>query len=302
MERRNFIFTAALGASALAFKSRPFDNKITTAQDLQNWLRELHPVKEPSVDRIVIGDPDTKIQKAGTCWTPYFKTLRVAYDNGINVMIVHEPTFYTHWDLDKKDSDFYNAPSPAREQYIAAVETKRKWIEENGMVIIRCHDVMDILGNFGIPFALGSALGFSNQDIIRQKDYFNVYKIQPEKAANVATYIAGKLKEIHQPGVAFYGDPDRMVASIGLGTGCICDPQQYAELKPDLTIAIDDTIRTWIHTTYAEDTGNPLVVINHGTSEETGMRYLNEYMKQQIPDVEFQHFVQGCGYKWITSD
>ena len=168
------------------------------------------------------------------------------------------------------------------------------------MVIIRSHDVMDIVKGFGIPFALGQFLGYSNKDIIRSKDYYNVYQIETEKAGTVARRIASHLRTLDQPGVAFYGDPDRLVSNVGLGTGCICDPMQYQELEPDLSIAIDDTVRTWIQTAFAEDTGNPLIVINHGTSEESGMRLLNKHLTDNIPNIEFIHLNQGCGYQWIT--
>ena len=49
------------------------------------------------------------------------------------------------------------------------------------------------------------------------------------------------------------------------------------------------------------DTGKPLVVINHGTSEEMGMRLINDYLNRNIPSIEFIHISQGCTYKWITA-
>ena len=303
MKRRAFIINTSmvsLGSMTLGIQACSPKSNIVSAGDMQEYLRSLHEVSEPSVDRIVIGDPETKILKAGTCWQPYFSTLRKAKELGINLMIVHEPTFYVHWDLDQENGMFDRAPSPARENYEEAVETKRRWIEENKMVIIRSHDVPDILKGFGIPFSLGRALGYENKDIMSSKDYYNVYHVEPDTAWNVARNIASSLMVLNQPGVAFYGDKDRMVSTVGLGTGCICDPMQYQELEPDLTIGIDDTIRTWTQTTYAEDTGNPLVVINHGTSEEMGMRMLNQHLTQNIPGIEFIHLNQGCTYRWIT--
>ena len=292
--------TTGLASMSLSVYPMNMGKDIRTAGDLQKYLRSLYSVDEPSVDRIIIGDPDTKIKKAGTAWMPYFKTLRNAVSQGINVLVVHEPTFYAHWDLDKKD--YYSSPpSVAKDQYIEAIETKKKWIESNGLVIIRCHDVLDIVKNFGIPFALGQKLGFRNEDIIRSKDYYNVYRIEKNSAANIAREIAAKLKDFNQPGVAFYGDPNRPVSTVGLGTGCICDPRQYAELKPDLCIAIDDTVKAWVQPTYAEDTGKPLVVINHGTSEENGVRLLNEHLGKNFPSIEFIHLDQGCSYNWITA-
>lgn len=301
MRRRDFIRTTGLVSVSLGIFPVISENDIRTAGDLQKYLRSLYSVQEPSVDRVIIGDPDTKIKKAGTAWTPYFKTLREAVSQGINVLIVHEPTFYRHWDLDNKTPDYFNTPSPAKDRYLEALESKKRWIENNGLVIIRSHDVPDIIKNFGIPFAFGQKLGFKNEDIIRSKDYYNVYRIKENTATNVARIIADKLKDYNQPGVAFYGDPNRRISTVGIGTGAICDPQQYAELNPDLSIAIDDSIRTWIQTTYAEDTGNPLVVINHGTSEEFGMKLFNEYLSKSMPSIDFVHFSQGCTYKWITS-
>jgi putative NIF3 family GTP cyclohydrolase 1 type 2 len=301
MNRRDFIITAGMASISVGFNTVAIGKEVITAGDLQKYLRGLAAVREPSVDRIIIGDPETKIRKAGTAWTPYFKTLKDAVNKGINVLIVHEPTFYMHWDLDKKGENYFNTPSPAKDQYTEALETKKKWIESNGLVIIRSHDVPDIIKNFGIPFGLGQKLGFKNEDIIRSKDFYNIYRLKKDKAANIARKIAFSLKSFHQPGVAFYGDPDRPVSTVGLGTGCICDPQEYAEMNPDLCIGIDDTIRTWIQTTYAEDTGKPLVVINHGTSEEMGMRLLNEYLSKNIPLIEFIHLGQGCSYSWITA-
>ena len=45
--------------------------------------------------------------------------------------------------------------------------------------------------------------------------------------------------------------------TVGIGTGCICDPMEFADLKPDIFIAIDDVVRTWTQTTFAADTGQP---------------------------------------------
>ena len=290
----------ALGSLAPGIPARTFADPIVKAADLQLYLRGLYPVPEPSVDRIVIGDPETRIQKVGTCWQPYFRTLKEAGALGVNLLIVHEPTFYTHWDLDQEDSFTQSIPSPAGEKYLEAIRKKQQWILEHEMVIIRSHDVPDILKGFGIPFALGQALGYEPGDLIASKDYYNVYRVAPDTAWNVARKIANSLMVLNQPGVAFYGDKERIVSSVGLGTGCICDPMAYQDLGPDLIIAIDDTVRTWTQTTFAEDTGDPLVVINHGTSEEMGMRLLNQHLSKNVPGMEFIHFNQGCTYRWVT--
>lgn len=305
MNRKNFIQLAAFGTTNALFNKNPISlsksRKKLIAKDVQDYLRSLIEVEEPSVDRIIIGDPNTEVTKIGTAWTPYWKTLKEANARGVNTLVVHEPTFYTHWDLDRKDlgADYYSSPSPAREEYFEQRDKKKAWIEDHNMVIIRCHDVLDKIPDWGIPYSFGKALGFKNEDIIRSKKFYNVYGIEKKPAIEVARYIASHVKKLSQPGVAFYGDANYMVSSVGLGTGAISNPMNYAELEADLHIAIDDSIRTWTQTPYAEDTGRPLVVLNHGTSEEPGAKALGRHLRDTFQDYEVIHFEQGCTYKWI---
>jgi putative NIF3 family GTP cyclohydrolase 1 type 2 len=309
MRRKEFIRMAALTGGYIAASGSGKSSTTTgdsaastlAAKDLQAFLTSLTRLKPRTVDRFIIGDPSTLVKKIGTCWMSDWKTCKKAVEAGVNVLITHEPTFYTHWDLDEKTGDYHAAPEFTKKLYLDQVERKKKWLEENKLVIIRNHDTLDALKDRGIPFAFGSFLGFSNQDIINSRTYYNVYKVEKQTAAACAKKIAAKLAEIGQPGVAFYGDPDRIVSSVGLGTGCICDPMEFADLKPDLAISIDDTVRTWTQTTFASDTGNPLIVINHGTSEEMGMRSLNQIIREKYPETEVLHFSQGCSYKWITA-
>ena len=117
----------------------------------------------------------------------------------------------------------------------------------------------------------------------------------------MARKIASKLIIVEQPGIAFYGDENYEVKTVGLGTGCICNPLEFMDLDPDLFIAIDDSINTWAQTTFAEDTGKPLVVVNHGTTEEFGMKELSEQLYKSLTNYEIIHFKQGCSYSWINS-
>jgi putative NIF3 family GTP cyclohydrolase 1 type 2 len=306
MIRKDFIKLTALSGAYLASNrsARAADQSGSqkmglTAEQLQEFLTSFVKLKSDTVDRIIIGDPETIVKKIGTCWMSTWDACKNAVAAGVNVLITHEPTFYTHRDLDEDPNNFLRSEF-TKKQYLAQIERKKKWINDNGLVIIRNHDTLDALPERGIPFALGSFLGFRNSDIIASRTYYNVYKFNTQPASSFARTIAEKLKELGQPGIAFYGDPSREVSSVGIGTGWICDPMDYADLKPDVFIAIDDIIRTHIQTVYAEDTGHPLILINHGTSEEMGMRSLNQIIKEKYPDIETIHFKQGCTYEWIT--
>ncbi|MDY0098154.1 MAG: Nif3-like dinuclear metal center hexameric protein [Bacteroidales bacterium] len=308
MIRKNFIRLTALSGMYFAsgnYAKNPLvtarRNSGLSASQLQEFLTSMVELKPDTVDRIIIGNPDTIIKKLGTCWMPTWEACRKAVNSGVNVLVTHEPTFYTHRDLDEVPGFLDRKPDRTKEQYLNQIEKKKKWIIDNGLVIIRNHDTLDALGKRGIPFALGQFLGFRDSDIIASRVYYNVYKFEKQPASSFARTIAARLKELGQPGIAFYGDPAREVSSVGVGTGWICDPMDYADLEPDVFIAIDDIIRTHIQTVYAEDTGHPLIVINHGTSEEAGVRSLNRIIRENYPDIDVLHFSQGCTYDWITA-
>lgn len=304
MKRR--VFFKSAGSAMMAAPLLTATNKAhsmnteVTARDVQDYLRSLIHVSEPSVDRIIIGSPETRVKKIGTCWMPYFKTLKKAHKMGINVIVAHEPTFYAHWDLDEKPKNPSAYPDATDKAYAEMKAKKIRWIEDHGMVVIRSHDVPDKLPEIGMPFAFGQGLGFSNEDIIRSRTYYNVYAVDKAPAHKIAGKIAARLKEVDQAGVAFYGDPEAEVKSVGLGTGCACNPLDFMDLEADLMIAIDDSVHTWVQTTYAEDSGHPLIVVNHGTSEEFGMQALNKQLKKKYSDIDVIHLPQGCGYKWIS--
>lgn len=234
-------------------------------------------------------------------WMPYFAEIKKAQKLGVNVLIVHEPAFYSYKDLDPKfKKEFAWASQTVQDQYNAAIEVKKKFILDHGMAIIRCHDMLDAAKTFGIPFAFGRALGLSEKDIIDAKTFYNLYKIKTNKAINVAMRIAKAAKKLGQPGVEFYGDENYSVSTIGIGTGAISSPLSIAVLRPDFTISITDSVRAWVEPAYHKDTGKPLIILNHGTAEESGMAELTEYLKQNVPYIDFTHFFQGCAYKWIA--
>jgi putative NIF3 family GTP cyclohydrolase 1 type 2 len=308
MHRKKFIGLTGLAALGTAvsgsviydplIREHPQENARLTAADVHNYLRSLCDVGEPSVDRIVIGDPGTFVKKIGTAWMGYMSICQQAVNDGVNVLIVHEPPFYN------KDISYFeqenDLPGQTRKEYLEMVRKKARWIEEHGLVIIRSHDVMDIVPGFGMPYALGMALGFTGDDIIRRAPGYNVYRTGPAPAIGVAQHIADALKSAGQPGVGFCGDSDYMVRSVGIGAGCNSDPLSLSWLEPDMYVVVDDKIRNWIQTPFAEDSGRPLVMINHGTSEEYGMRLLQLHLADRYPSYETVHYRTGFTYDWIT--
>jgi putative NIF3 family GTP cyclohydrolase 1 type 2 len=273
-----------------------------TARELHDALRALHPVPEPSVDRVVIGSPDTVVRGVGVMWMPTWAALRAATASGANVMVVHEPTFYTHWDRAGFDEEFKHLKPRARAALDATRAAKEGWIHKQGITIIRCHDVIDAMPG-GVVDSLARELGFAPGDTVTTSGNYRVVQLrEPCRAGEIVRRMARAFARLGQPGVGFYGDENRIVGKLGLGTGYGCDPWRQIELGAEMALVIDDRIKVWTEPVWAEDAGYPLAVINHGTSEEWGIRTLAEILRKQFPALSIHLVEQGCGYRWITGD
>lgn len=274
------------------------------ARELHTWLRGLHAVAEPSVDRIVVGDGSTVVRGVAVVWMPTWAALRAAHAQGLNVVIAHEPTFYTHYDLDGFEAAWAELPETARHAVAATGGAKRRWIEEHGMVVIRCHDVLDTMPGGVVDCLaaeLAAAVGFELAALTEPAPRYRVARLaEPARAGEVARRLAVVFGKIGQPGVAFYGDADRVVRSLGLGTGYGNDPWKHFSHGAEMALAIDDRIKCWTEPVWAEDAGYPVVVINHGTSEEWGVRRLAEIVGAAHPTLRVELIAQGCGYRWIA--
>lgn len=272
-----------------------------TAQEVQLWLRSLHPVPEPSVDRIIAGSPETIVRGIAVVWMPTWAALREASAAGCNVVVAHEPTYFSHLDFDGFEAEFAHLPPAARRSVFQTRDEKRRWIEAQGMVVIRCHDVLDSM-NGGVVDSLALALGFQPKDVTAVSGHYRVIRLDPPVAAeSLARRLANAFGALGQPGVAFHGDPRRVVRSLGLGTGYGCEVWKFLELGAEMCVTIDDRVKTWTELEWADDSGYPLIVIHHGTSEEWGVRRLREIVAQKYPDQHVRLLPQGFRTRWIPT-
>ena len=76
-------------------------------------------------DTIKAGDPNAEVTKVAVSMFATVDIVRQAKDWGAELLIVHEPTYYNHWD-DHSD-DYFEAE-------------KRRLIEASGLTIYRFHD------------------------------------------------------------------------------------------------------------------------------------------------------------------
>ena len=73
------------------------------AGELDRWLRGLHAVPEPSVDRIIVGAPHATVRGIAVVWMPTWAALRTAAERGCNIVVAHEPALFNHHDAGSRE-------------------------------------------------------------------------------------------------------------------------------------------------------------------------------------------------------
>jgi hypothetical protein len=201
------------------------------AYELQSYLNTLNGGwvdRERTVDTFKSGDPDGEVRGIVVGWiASYTWALQQAIAWGCKVFVTHEPTYYSHWDNDPKIFD------------LPGVRDKQRFIEENHLIILRCHDLWDQMPRIGIADSWGAFLGLGQA--IAGEGYFRVYDVAVKTAIQVAQQVVQRARTLGQDAVALVGPPDKQVTRVSTGTGAIASfLGNIARYQVDLAICSDD--------------------------------------------------------------
>jgi len=255
------------------------------AIELHNHMREVGKWVDwnNTVDRFIIGDPETEVKGIAVGWQSRTAALKEAIKRGCNMFVTHEPTFYRH----REDSDrIFDDPQAA---------AKRKFINDNGLVILRCHDVWDQMPKVGIVDSWSAHLGLGKQ--VASGQFTSVHASPAKTLGELAEHVATATSYLGQPFVETVGDPKAKVTKVAVGCGAIVRIRDMVELGADAIIATDDGTRYWYSAAWALETRTPMIVVNHATAEEPGLRNLAGYIRDKFPGVKTEFVQQGCMYR-----
>jgi putative NIF3 family GTP cyclohydrolase 1 type 2 len=272
-----------------ALRARDVDAHMRGLGTWVNW--------QATVDTFKAGDPDREVRAIAVAWQSQWPALRAAHEAGCDLFVTHEPTYYVHRDDDPKGY--------ADER----LEAKRAWLEASGMVVYRCHDVWDVVPQHGVRDSWARGLGLAGPVLAEDaRRYYGLYDVPRMPLRRLARDIAARVQAIGQSSVQLVGDGDRPVERLAIGTGAACRVPDMAALRapdgrgPDALLVTDDGIRFWADGSWAIDRDLPLLVVNHATAEEWGMRSLAGYLRERFPGVAVRHLSQGCQYETVGPD
>jgi putative NIF3 family GTP cyclohydrolase 1 type 2 len=289
---------AAATQISLAETDREF-----TAGDLQRYLKSLDGGwvdRDRTVDTFKSGSPDVAVTGIAIAWMSDTEALERAHELGCNVFVTHEPTFYNHFDFESDIfRDFPVGWIEFNETFAnEAVRAKRKFIDNIGITILRCHDLWDQMPAIGITDAWAAQLGFT--DPVGSESFYRIYDVAGRTAGDVAEQVARATKPLGQEAVQLIGSAGQAVNRVAIGTGAITPMfHMIATGNADLVICSDDGFVYWRDGPMASDMGVPIVIAHHGCTEVPGMKLLAEHLKTEFPDIPVHFIPQPCMYTLI---
>src|SRR5262245_20959683 len=153
MKVRGVIAQVLLIALSVVLRPALSQDRPTAHQIVERIQNNLGiPWHEPTVDTFKAGDPNTPITGIAVTMMATFDVIQRAAAEGRNLVITHEPTFYSHQDTTTELEEEHDALYKAKADFIAA----------HHMVIWRFHDHWHRMTPDGIMTGMTRALAWNS--------------------------------------------------------------------------------------------------------------------------------------------
>ena len=257
-------------------------------REVVDRILDYHPHLEgyKGCDDYKCGDPDAECTGVVCAMSPTVHVIQKAIDLGANLIVVHEPTFYTSADENGWFEEFGNA----------IYEEKRKLLDEHGIAIWRDHDHMHANRPDSIFAGVLKYMGWEDKaQIDTDTGLFAHYLVEIEETS-VEDLCHKLIDTIGLNGARIVGDPKTRVSRIAL-VGHLF-PNDYRrkdgskgeysvkvietlEKKADLIIpgeVIDWTTLSYVRDAVQLGHTKAAICIGHYNWEELGMRYMKDWL------------------------
>jgi len=271
MEVSRRTFVGATAAASFSLANAEQSGTMTAGQIIERIKKNVGvPWRAETVDTIKSGTPDTQVKGIATTMMATLDVVQRAAAAGKNMVITHEPTFYSHEDKTEalKDDPTY--------------KFKQDFLDKNNMVVFRFHDHWHAHKPDGIATGMVEALGWAkNVDPQNPRQFL----FDNLTLGDLANQMRDRLN-IHAMRVV--GDPNLKVHTVAGNWGYAGSSRPFA--RPDLDVLVIGEAREWELIEYAADTitsgkKKGLIVLGHIPSEQAGMINCANWLKTFIGEI-----------------
>lgn len=233
------------------------------------------PWTTPTVDTFKAGDPNEKVTGVAVTMMATMDVIKRAAAQGDNLVITHEPTFYSHQD----------ATGTLEAQHDAVWADKEAFIKEHHMVVWRFHDHWHMHHPDGILKGMVDALGWN---AYQDKTQPSLFVLPSQSLAALASNVKAKLNIV---AMRVVGDPQMQVTKVGLMPGAGGSPRQIQMLESNnVEVLFIGEVPEWETVEYTDDAvtegkHKALVLMTHIPSEQAGMDECATWIKTFVTGV-----------------
>ena len=231
-------------------------------------------------DAFHAGMADTVVRGISTTVMATFDVLKRSVVAGRNLIVSHEPTFYTGND---NVSDL-----TADAMYLRKLE----FIKNNDLVVWRFHDNWHARRPEPMTQALAQFLGWDKGVL---SDDPTVFVIPPTSLADVVAHIEQKLKV---RSLRVIGARQTRITRVGFLPGTPPSATSASRLLPKVDLIIAGEQREWEGVYYAHDVvsageSKAMITVGHAISEDPGMKLCADWLKTFISEVPVEWLPAG---------
>ncbi len=248
------------------------------------------PEEQPTCDGFKSGNPQSECTGITTSVQASIDVIRRTAELGANLLIVHEPTFYSHMDpTDWLEGD------PVFEQ-------KKALLEKSGIAVWRDHDHIHAHRPDGIMAGIAAELGWTAY--IEEDRGFRSNFVLPQTTPRA---IAEAMKEaLHLNAVRVIGNLDGPVSRVGMVGHIIGEErtvtQRIREENIDVAIALEAL--DWTANSYIRDAGQlgmnkALILGGHMNTEELGMKWAVTWLRDLVPELPISFIRSADLYQYV---
>jgi putative NIF3 family GTP cyclohydrolase 1 type 2 len=233
------------------------------------------PWKDGGVDRVIVGDPNTPARGIATTMMATFAALKGAVAMGANLIITHEPTWWSHQDI---TTDLQNDP---------LYKNKLDYIRAHNLVAFHFHDHWHARQPVdGINDGMARQMGWT---LYRDPANQRHYALPPTTLGALAKSFRTKLNDRT---LRIIGDPSMPVSKIVTSWG-YCSTFPGTDFLDAGDVLVIGEAQDWDLIAYARDAvasgrKKGLIVLGHILSEQWGMQLCAEWLKGFVTEVPVQ--------------
>ena len=246
------------------------------------------PWMEETVDTFKDGDPDTRVTGVAVTMMATFDVLQRAVEQGANLVITHEPTFFGHQDE--------LGPLAAAHDSVTAL--KRAFIRNNRVVVLRMHDHWHRRHPDAIQTGMTRALAWQQ---FQRPESEHLFTLPETTLGELAASIRDKLGA---PALRAVGDPKRRVSKVAMAPGFAGFPRHLVALRrDDVQVLVIGEAHEWETVEYVADAAaagmdKSLIVVGHIPSEQAGMEDFAKWLAPLVKETTVR-FVPAIDFFWL---